>query len=552
MQKKTKKVNKKRPAQSARVIDELFSQTYSGLSKDLVAIKKIQIKTWQAVFAIALMAGAAVSMASISIMDYYDSTFAAEGQATLSLVLNNTPDPTAITVQQGDSFSLDVVLDALDNDVVAAKADVNFDPTVFSLESCSSADSAFGVNSTCTNSADNPVQIVVDNSDSGNIIITQGNSNPITNANAFIATLTFTALQTINPASPNITLLYNGTGSYDDSDVIINGENGEDILNEVNNVAVTVVEVPVCTGSVPAHATLCAGDATGLEESTQNSLVAACGLPYCEYTCNDGYEISGGACVSNTPEPESYECIGSMPIGDVLCLGDDTGLSADTAYSLVTACTAGTKCEYTHPEGDDAEEEVLPAGADGEIDVDVYVKTTQGTNKAKKSKTIYSKNRKFYFKGRSSDVDITGGKVAIFEGSKRKAETDVEKDGSWKLRAKSKKDGKYQYRLKYYNKNGQEIGQSSKYTVIVDTEKPVITNLPMALTKRPGDVLWWRATDNRKIDHYKYYFNGKIRETLKDSFVIPVNTPKGIHYLKVRVYDKAGNTEVRNIVVRVR
>ena len=44
MQKKTKKVNKKRPAQSARVIDELFSQTYSGLSKDLVAIKKIQIK----------------------------------------------------------------------------------------------------------------------------------------------------------------------------------------------------------------------------------------------------------------------------------------------------------------------------------------------------------------------------------------------------------------------------------------------------------------------------------------------------------------------------
>ena len=120
------------------------------------------------------------------------------------------------------------------------------------------------------------------------------------------------------------------------------------------------------------------------------------------------------------------------------------------------------------------------------------------------------------------------------------------------ITVKAKNDGTHEYQLKYYNSSGTEIGHSSTYSFYIDTEDPVITDLPLLLNKRPGDILWWKATDNNKIDHYKYYFNGKTRETKKDSFIIPTDTPKGTHYLRVRAYDKAGNTDVKNIVVRVR
>jgi len=96
----------------------------------------------------------------------------------------------------------------------------------------------------------------------------------------------------------------------------------------------------VCTGVVPSNAALCAGDDVGLSADTARSSVDACGALKCEYLCGAGYHVVGGVCVP-------YVCTGSNPANAALCSGDDAGLSADTSKAVVAACTAGTKCEYT-------------------------------------------------------------------------------------------------------------------------------------------------------------------------------------------------------------
>jgi hypothetical protein len=94
----------------------------------------------------------------------------------------------------------------------------------------------------------------------------------------------------------------------------------------------------VCTGSVPANATLCAGDAGGLAANTPITAVTACDVPKCEYRCNSGYDISGGACVPAV-------CTGAVPANATLCTGDDTGLTRNSSRVLAASCTS-TKCEY--------------------------------------------------------------------------------------------------------------------------------------------------------------------------------------------------------------
>ncbi|MGE0268492.1 MAG: hypothetical protein AB7S78_08575 [Candidatus Omnitrophota bacterium] len=97
----------------------------------------------------------------------------------------------------------------------------------------------------------------------------------------------------------------------------------------------------VCTGAAPANASICSGDNAGLTRGdVPITLVASCtGPTKCEYSCNAGYYYSAGSCVP-------YVCTGAVPTNSSLCAGDDTGLSADTPRTPVSACTAGTKCEY--------------------------------------------------------------------------------------------------------------------------------------------------------------------------------------------------------------
>ncbi len=96
-----------------------------------------------------------------------------------------------------------------------------------------------------------------------------------------------------------------------------------------------------CTGPVPANATLCTGDDSGLTADVARTTVASCGTPKCEYTCSAGFILQGGVCVA-----EQFSCTGPVPANATLCTGDASDLTADVARTTVTSC--GTpKCEYT-------------------------------------------------------------------------------------------------------------------------------------------------------------------------------------------------------------
>jgi len=161
-----------------------------------------------------------------------------------------------------------------------------------------------------------------------------------------------------------------------------------------------------CTGTVPSNATLCSGDGTGLSANTARTPVSSCTAAKCEYTCNSGYVLSGGACVpvtyscsicsstykyartntyqsttsdcmNPTTTPLTYyqdcncvdgtnittypvfylncnptfSCTGTVPSNATLCSGDGTGLTGITSYNHVLSCSspAGSppKCEFT-------------------------------------------------------------------------------------------------------------------------------------------------------------------------------------------------------------
>jgi len=167
-----------------------------------------------------------------------------------------------------------------------------------------------------------------------------------------------------------------------------------------------------------------------------------------------------------------------------------------------------------------------------------------------KSKKVRSKSKKFSFKG--SAEGLIGGAVQVWVNGKLKKEVDILDDDSWKVKVKVKKNETYSFKFKYIDSDGNEVDKSGKYYVKVDSKKPEITDLPTFLNKRPGDKVWWKATDNDKVKYYKYYFNGKKKETKSASMIIPANTPKGVYTLQVRAYDKAGNKVRKYVVVRVR
>ncbi|KKQ21961.1 MAG: hypothetical protein US37_C0005G0003 [Candidatus Moranbacteria bacterium GW2011_GWF2_37_11] len=179
-------------------------------------------------------------------------------------------------------------------------------------------------------------------------------------------------------------------------------------------------------------------------------------------------------------------------------------------------------------------------------------KSDDKRTKISSSKKMYARDRKFSFKG---EVDgLNGGKVVAYVNGDEYKDVDIKK-GEWKISVKAKKDATYSVKFKFYDVNDNEVEESSKYYVKVDTEDPDIYDLPAFLTKSRGEKLWWKAKDNNKIDHYKYSFIGgaiKSKETKSASMIIPMNAPSGVHTMRITAYDKVGNKDTKYVVVRVR
>ncbi len=85
-----------------------------------------------------------------------------------------------------------------------------------------------------------------------------------------------------------------------------------------------------------------------------------------------------------------------------------------------------------------------------------------------------------------------------------------------------------------------------------DKKKPKIS-IPSYLTKNRGDKIWWKGTDNEKISHYRVTFGGKKKvKTKRQHIYVPMDMSRGIHILKIKAYDKAGNTKTKTVTIRVK
>ncbi len=187
----------------------------------------------------------------------------------------------------------------------------------------------------------------------------------------------------------------------------------------------------------------------------------------------------------------------------------------------------------------------------------VKIKHSHKKYKLDRKKTLYLKKKKLSFRGEATE--LIGGKVQLFIDGKLEKEVVVGADGKWELGKKMKKNSRHKLRFKYFSSDGSYLGESHKYKIKIDTRKPRFINLPAFLVKRVGDRVHFRATDSkkskkvyRKVKYYKYYFLGKKHKTKKPEFIIPAGTTKGLHTLKIRAYDKAGNKVTKIVIIRVR
>ncbi len=96
-----------------------------------------------------------------------------------------------------------------------------------------------------------------------------------------------------------------------------------------------------CTGTGPgANESACAGDST-TDTDLPWQVVSSCTAGrQCEMTCNSGYTNQNGSCVL----VQTHSCTGPQPAGTQIC-PDDTNVSVDTPWKVVSSCTILDKCE---------------------------------------------------------------------------------------------------------------------------------------------------------------------------------------------------------------
>jgi hypothetical protein len=150
----------------------------------------------------------------------------------------------------------------------------------------------------------------------------------------------------------------------------------------------------------------------------------------------------------------------------------------------------------------------------------------------------------------STVSDLAGGKVKIKKDGKTIEEDSIDGSGDWQASFKLKKTTEIV--IVYLNEQGEEV-MSKRYKIKIDSEDPIFTDLPNLLSsKHAGDKLWWTATDNQKIDHYKYKINGLTRKTKNAFFIIPTDIKTGFYLVQISAYDKAGNKTTKDVGVWIR
>lgn len=143
--------------------------------------------------------------------------------------------------------------------------------------------------------------------------------------------------------TPGTELSVNGTVTIKE---LADASRGDNLVPAcVNDFGVIVACDPAaftCTGAAPANATLCTNDGTNLFTNTGNTLTASCSVPAedvkCEYTCNTGFNLQGGACVADETYSWNTGTWGS-------CTSTGAGSCSGT-YTTTTGSGGGNKIDW--------------------------------------------------------------------------------------------------------------------------------------------------------------------------------------------------------------
>lgn len=516
-----------------RNIDKLAKRVNSWWADSLVVVTKTRVKTWKGALLLTFVSGLVVATVWGVTANIFQGSLA--GMSTSFLL-----DPPTDTVQVGETFDLDAVINTDNENVVALKAIINYDKDKFELQAVDTSNSVFAVDNTCQYEG-KACEIIERDDSSGKVTITLSKPSPgINSQSGIIATLTFKALKATSPGSDNFTFSYSSLGNYTDSDMIADDGNGTDTLDTVVNARITVASPPppTCTdfnysswGSCQSNSIQSRTATTSFPDGCSGGspvLTQACvysGSPVSE-TCTDFTYSDWSAC--SVDGDQSRSLTGSSPEG---CTGGDSELERE--------------CSPPETEEDETEE-----GEPEIVDDDRPIKIEGEKQKFGKSDNFYADSKSISLQG--GDSDIINGKVKIYVNGDLKKETDANENGDWKVNVKVSKDGNYDFKVRYFDSNENQTAESTKYVVKVDTSDPEFTDLPRLLNKKRGDKIWWKAEDNRKIDHFKVEFLGKIKNTTRSSFNVPADAPRGVHIIKVRAYDKIGNTASRMVTILVR
>ena len=419
-------LNRKNKNSKKEEIGALAKNTWFSWKDNVVLVSKTKIRTWKAIFIVAFATGTVAAIIFAISLNIQSRSGAGNGA---DLTISMDDDEGIVTLENGsDEVNIDILLNSYDNNVVTVRAEVNYDPEHFEFQSWDTSNSVFAVNNNCVYN-NKPCEIVNNNPANGKISITLAKPSPGVNVSSgLIAALKFKALKAINPSSPNFTLSYS-SGSYEDSDVIVDDGAGTDILNSVTNATISVYTA----------------------------------------TCTDFNYTQWGACQNKT---QTRVVVSGIPEG---CGGGTPELSQVCDSKDEVPCISFTYSDWS---------------------------ACQSNGTQSRTVTTYNPS------------GCSGGETPILTQS-----------CEYKEEKKEKKEEKK------------------------DKEDPKIKDLPKFLRKHAGEKIWWKGTDNKGIDYYTYNFNGKKVKTHRKHFYIPASTRKGVYLLRVKAYDKAGNSSSRLVTI---
>lgn len=518
-EKKTKSV-----FSGGRPIDRLADEIAPWWQKKFTYVRKTKVKTWQGALVLAFVTGITVSIIWTTEFGLHIFSNAVNSSATLKIF------PESDVVSIGETFPVDVVLDTKGNDVVVVRAIIEFNTSNFEFLDYDLSESIFSPNNECQHNG-GPCNIFEDDRSNGKVGITLAKPTPgVNTSSGVVARFNFKSRNIIANSATDIKIKYDAQNVYTDSDVIFDDPGAADILQSAFPFYITVT-APQCEfytysdwggceiGNIQYRTIVdrqplgCDPVNVQLSQSCQYESPICTSFAYSEWTECQPNNKQTRTVTSSSP----LECVGGTPILEQSCqyIENKQAPTCDAfTYSNWSECQPNGKQTRTVVSS-------APAGcADGNVIIEqdcTYTIPTCESFVYSSWTSCLDRQQKRSITG-VAPQGCVGGQPILTQSCNDNKNDD-------------KDDGK---------------GKSS------DKKKPKFVDFPLTLSKKRGEAVWWKATDNKKVSSYTIKFNGKTVKKRTATFIIPINTPRGPHILKVKASDKAGNNASRTSIVWVR